>query len=172
MRQLQTSCRIAAAFDPAAPPPHPPFHEFQAIWDTGATNSVITQRVVDACGLQPIGLTRVHGVDSDKESERYLVNVGLPNMVAVQGVNVTKGALPAGTFDVLIGMDIITIGDFAITNVGGETVFSFRFPSEKLIDFVEQHNVQARLEAKASRSGGITTVRNPRKPYGKASRHK
>ena len=39
--------------------------------------------------------------------------------------------------DVLIGMDIISLGDFAITNVGGKTTFSFRFPSIAEIDFVK-----------------------------------
>jgi hypothetical protein len=32
-------------------------------------------------------------------------------------------------------MDIITQGDFAITNFGGRTMFSFRLPSLESIDF-------------------------------------
>jgi preprotein translocase subunit SecA len=38
----------------------------------------------------------------------------------------------------LIGMDIIARGDFAVTNYDGKTVFSFRMPSVEQIDFVEQ----------------------------------
>ena len=41
-------------------------------------------------------------------------------------------------FDVLIGMDIITLGDFSITNVNGKTVFSFRIPSTETVDYVQQ----------------------------------
>jgi len=37
--------------------------------------------------------------------------------------------------DVLIGMDVITQGDFAITNKDGMTTFSFRTPSLITIDF-------------------------------------
>jgi hypothetical protein len=37
--------------------------------------------------------------------------------------------------DIIIGMDIITQGDFAITNFGGNTFFSFRMPSIQTIDF-------------------------------------
>jgi uncharacterized protein YecA (UPF0149 family) len=37
--------------------------------------------------------------------------------------------------DVLIGMDIICSGDFAVTNKGGKTVFSYRYPSISPIDF-------------------------------------
>jgi uncharacterized protein YchJ len=32
-------------------------------------------------------------------------------------------------------MDLITMGDFAITNHGGNTVVSFRMPSQESIDF-------------------------------------
>ena len=31
--------------------------EFQALWDTGATNSAITKAVVQQCGLTPTGTT-------------------------------------------------------------------------------------------------------------------
>jgi hypothetical protein len=38
--------------------------------------------------------------------------------------------------DILIGMDIITLGDFAVSNFEGVTKFSFRVPSLSHIDFV------------------------------------
>ena len=41
-------------------------------------------------------------------------------------------------FDVLIGMDIISKGDFSISNYGGHTVFSFRSPSMGTTDYAEQ----------------------------------
>lgn len=40
--------------------------------------------------------------------------------------------------DMLIGMDIISQGDFALTNRDGRTVFSFQIPSTHLYDFVKQ----------------------------------
>lgn len=139
LRVLQTACSVSEAFDPkTASQPYPQFHDFQAIWDTGATNSVITQRVVDTVHLQPIGMTLVQGVHSKEMSEVYLVNVRLLNGVGVPHVRVTKGILANGV-DVLIGMDIITIGDFAITNHGGVTVFSFCAPSHRCLDFVQEH---------------------------------
>lgn len=39
------------------------------------------------------------------------------------------------TRDVLIGMDIINQGDFAITNQNDKTMLSFRMPSRESIDF-------------------------------------
>ncbi|MBM3404783.1 MAG: hypothetical protein FJY10_07835 [Bacteroidetes bacterium] len=38
----------------------------------------------------------------------------------------------------LLGMDIINMGDLAITNYQGKTVYSFRIPSVQAIDFVEE----------------------------------
>jgi hypothetical protein len=58
-----------------------------------------------------------------------------------------------GNADILIGMDIITIGDFSITNVDKKTVFTFRFPSIKTIDYVEEVNNLNKLKfAKVGRN--------------------
>ena len=37
--------------------------------------------------------------------------------------------------DVLIGMDIISKGDFAVSNYNGKTQFSFRLPSQEDVDY-------------------------------------
>ena len=52
-------------------------------------------------------------------------------------MSVAKGSLGPGA-DVLIGMDIINEGDFAVTNLNGRTKFSFRVPSQADIDFVRE----------------------------------
>ena len=136
---LISDCKACAAFNPAKTPSskQPKYKPFKAIWDTGATHSVITQAVVDACVLKATGMKQVHGVLSSAIAETFLVNLLLPNDVQVISVNVTLGKL-VGEGDILLGMDIITHGDFSITNVGGKTVFSFRVPSVKTVDFVKE----------------------------------
>ena len=42
--------------------------------------------------------------------------------------------------DCLLGMDIISLGDFSITNFEGKTWLSFRIPSQHKVDFVEKVN--------------------------------
>jgi len=135
---LKNRCAISQAFDPATGGVHPPVIEFDAIWDTGATNSVITQDVIDACGLAPIGVVQTHGVHGAQLADVFLVNIYLPNHVAFGAIRVTKGLLPDA--QILIGMDLISHGDFAVTNFQGITKFSFRFPSMRHIDFVQEHN--------------------------------
>ena len=139
LRALVTECRIAAAFDPMGPPPFPSMHPFRALWDTGATGSVVTPAVVSACGLIATGMQEVHGVHGPKTVPTFLVNIGLPNNVAFQGVRVTLADLR--DCDALIGMDVITAGDLAITNKGDRTVFTFRVPSTRCIDFVKEHGL-------------------------------
>jgi hypothetical protein len=51
--------------------------------------------------------------------------------------------------DVLIGMDIITMGDFVVSNKGGVTVMSFRVPSSGNWDFVEEINRPNRAARRA-----------------------
>ena len=107
---------------------------FEAIWDTGATRSMVTQAVIDACGLKPSGKTTIsHAEGETSDVDTFLVDILLPNEVLVKGVRVARAVLKDA--DVLIGMDIITLGDFAVTNVGGKTKFSFQFPSQEDIDF-------------------------------------
>jgi len=136
---LTTKVGICRGYDPKnVPAPIPPFKTFNAIWDTGATGSVISQKIVDDCGLKPIGMTQVHTAGGECTCEVYLVNVELPNQIRIANVLVTKANM--GTTEILIGMDIISLGDFALTHKNGKTCFSFRIPSLIHIDFVETAN--------------------------------
>ena len=116
--------------------------EFTALWDTGATGSVVSQRVVDACGLRSIGTRRVRHVQGSTQNVlSFSLNLKLPNDVEVQGLRVILGNLKS--YDVLIGMDIISLGDFAITHPGGDTKLSFRIPSQADIDFARDDDREA-----------------------------
>lgn len=106
-------------------------------------------------------MTRVHGFNSTSDCELYLVNIGLPNGVYFVDVKVTKAGL-IGT-DVLIGMDIITLGDFVITNKNGNTVFSFRTPSLSEIDYVKQHNEAVKQDRSKKFRRGRPAERQKRK---------
>ncbi len=110
--------------------------EYSAIWDTGATNSVITSRVARECELVSFQMTQVHTAGGINNSKVYSVNIWLPNRVIIPNVKVTEGKI-AGGEEVLIGMDIINRGDFAVSNKDGQTVFTYRFPSVERFDFVK-----------------------------------
>lgn len=130
---LMNTVTVHQAFDPVGQKVPPGFN-FNGLWDTGATNTVITQQVVDACGLSPIGFTNICHANGADVVEVYLVAIMLPNGTGFPSVRVTKGQL-TGT-DMLIGMDIIGAGDFAVTHANGKTVFTYRQPSTARIDFL------------------------------------
>lgn len=139
---LQNRVHIAEAFNPSTitgriTPQNLGAKEYGAIWDTGATNTIITQKVVNDCGLKPIGRTQLTTASDKKEAPLYLVAIFLPNLVYVHELMVAEAAV-TGDAEILIGMDIINRGDFAVTNRDGKTVFSFRVPSLERIDFTKQ----------------------------------
>lgn len=137
LRVLISDIEIAESFDPAVFP-HPVFKGFKAIWDTGASGSVISSRVVAALNLQPSGRVQMQTANGEAPANTYLVNIKLPNGVGFAAVRVIEAVL-VGNEDALIGMDIIGIGDFSITCADGRTCMSFRLPSLKRIDYVEEH---------------------------------
>lgn len=159
---------IRAAADSAGPDAKTdyPADEFRAVWDTGATGCVITQRVIDVCGLKPIGMTKISHADGQSISEVFLVDLRLPhNTLQFTNAKVTKGKLK--DIDVLIGMDVITLGDFAVTNADGKTTFSFRVPSVATVDYVE---VAHALDPKAKSPAAVG--RNDPCPCGSGRKYK
>lgn len=110
---------------------------WRGLWDTGASKSSITQRIVDDLNLIPVGNTNISTANGIVAVNTYFVDFGLPNGVTVKNVLVSCADL-GDDIDVLIGMDIIRHGDFAITNTNKKTTFSFRTPSIQEIDYVEE----------------------------------
>ena len=110
---------------------------WRGLWDTGASKSSITQRIVDGLNLITVGNTNISTANGIVAVNTYFVDFGLPNGVTVKTVLVSCADL-GDDIDVLIGMDIIRHGDFAITNTNKKTTFSFRTPSIQEIDYVEE----------------------------------
>ena len=123
------------------------FVELVAVWDTGATNSVITRTAAQKCGLIPVGVENVSGVTGSSQVAAYFVTIRLPNNIEMN-LRVTEGEDCIGC-DVLIGMDVISKGNFCVTN-RGVTVFTFRVPSIETTDYVRSFN--QKIVGKAGRN--------------------
>lgn len=112
-----------------------------AIWDTGATGSVITPSLAAKLKIRPTGVVPVMTAGGLTTQNTYLINIYLPSKVILQMVEVTEcQALLGDGAEALIGMNVICLGDFAVTNHNKKTIVSFRMPSQKTIDFVEGMN--------------------------------
>lgn len=138
MKVILTEVRIFPSFDPRITKldPKKDGKKYVAIWDTGATNTVITQKVINDLKLPPIGALQCKTVAGKIFVNKHLINVHLPNNIMIPMLEVTSGEI-GDSADVLIGMDIISLGDLAITNKNRITVFSFRIPSRETIDFIK-----------------------------------
>lgn len=140
-RELANQVYVSEAHEPSPDTQEPIKRPYTAIWDTGATNTVICRRVVQELNLQPSGRVTCEAVGAGDqihcyETDTFLVNIHLPNNVTIIGIKVSEGSVGGG--DVLLGMDIIINGDFAVTNYNGLTWWSFRVPSNEPIDFVNE----------------------------------
>jgi len=107
--------------------------EMVAVWDTGATSSVITVDVARRLNLCSEGAVVVKGVTGSQSVDTYLITFTLPNGFS-KDIFVVSCSEAIGC-DVLIGMDIISVVDFAITSGSHGTTFSFKTPHGHEIDF-------------------------------------
>ena len=110
--------------------------DLTAIWDTGATKSVITKTVAQKLNLKLAAITTVNTAKGSYETSCYYIDLFLPNKVVIPKLLVMEGEISA---DILIGMDVIGQGDFAVSSFNAKTSFSFRIPSCSEINFVK-HN--------------------------------
>ncbi|MBQ9355882.1 MAG: hypothetical protein IJT98_01110 [Prevotella sp.] len=102
-----------------------------AFWDSGATNSLITKKVVEDLHLAVSEFAELYHAGGSNLSNCYDVFIELPNEILIGPLKVIEGQIEGS--DVLIGMDIIGSGDFMITNNGGHTEMAFSIPSSIII---------------------------------------
>ena len=114
--------------------------EIDALWDTGATLSIMTPGIAKELGLKPVDKCIVGGInDASKLSDVVIVTLSLPNGIILNGRRLSINNIPG--VDILIGMDIITMGDYVITNADGKTLFSFVIPTlNNKISFLKMIN--------------------------------
>lgn len=104
-------------------------------WDTGATGTCISKELVELLDLKPTGLINVQTPSGIGTMNKYMVNLILNNEVRIMNLVVMDSEIGNQGIDVLIGMDIISIGDFAVSNFDGKTQFSFRMSSQEHVEY-------------------------------------
>lgn len=116
-----------------------------ALWDTGATGSCIKPEIAQRIGLDKntISMTQIKGVNSASKIAKVYRSgaMFLPNGFRVDGHDFAEADI-ASPADVILGMDLITMGDFSISNYGGKTVFCFSMPPhEEIIDLCRKNDI-------------------------------
>ena len=109
-----------------------------ALWDTGSTITCVSEELAKKLSMISTGKTIINTPNGVKEKDTYLVDIILPNKVKLKEIVVCETEIGNQGIDVIIGMDIINLGDFAVSNFENRTVFTFRFPSMGTTDYVKQ----------------------------------
>lgn len=120
----------------------PSSYQFQClgIWDTGATNTVISKNLADRENLNNgiIGYTRSHTANGTIDVPKCLLNFTLMSNSSILGpIELEVGIMDLPGVDALIGMDIIGRGELhqgydINTN---ESILTFRYPPTRVFDF-------------------------------------
>lgn len=105
-------------------------------WDTGASGSCISKRVVDTLHPVRLGFRTVLTPNGSSIRGVYKLDFILPNNVRIPDIMAVETDIGEQGIDALIGMDIISMGDFAVSNCNGQLVFTFRTPSIETTDYV------------------------------------
>lgn len=127
--QIISNCAIAKDMTSPLNP-----RTYKVLWDTGASGTSISSKVVHELGLRQIGSYVVNHAGGRMVARSYHIALILPTMYCIDCLEVEEVSMNG--VDVIIGLDVISLGDFAITREGDHCVFSFRTPSQKTIDFV------------------------------------
>jgi len=111
-----------------------------ALWDTGAMMSAITPEIMDKLKAPPVDRKKIAGIHTSQEVDIVSITLELPNSVIKRTFKVAVCNITSNT-EMIIGMDIISLGDFALSNGNAQTLFSFAVPPFRdKIDFTKKQN--------------------------------
>jgi hypothetical protein len=98
------------------------------LWDTGASKSCIRTDLAEKYKFPIISSITVMGAGGPFLTNSYLMGLLLPNNIIISEIEV-MGLHNAQEIDMLIGMDIIKLGDFLVSTHNEQMYFSFQMPS-------------------------------------------
>jgi len=98
-----------------------------ALWDTGATISVITPKLAKELCFIPAGTMAINSIAGIIDVEFILASIQLPGRVIRKNIKMAVCDF-SQNINIILGMDIITLGDFELLHGNNSTVFSFTSP--------------------------------------------
>lgn len=102
-----------------------------AIWDTGATSSMISSATAKKLLLAPVGMTQIAGVHGINNAKCYHVDIIFGNGFKLPKIKVSE-ASDFGGFDILIGMDIIGRGIMLLDGISNKKLkVRFQIPANE-----------------------------------------
>lgn len=100
-------------------------HICEAMWDTGGLQSCISPQLCSTLALKPIKKRLLHSVTGVDEVGIYNLNVQLSDNIVLPDIPVLSTNTTITGYHMIIGMDIISRGNFSVTNENNRTIFTF-----------------------------------------------
>jgi len=120
--------------------------EVKTLWDTGASLTFIKPKVRDQlklCTFMNDASATIAGVGGLFKADFTIVSIQLNAYFTIEYCPVYVLDFPVNS-DMIIGMDILSMGDFLVSNAGKKTTFSFVMPplpdSKNLAEIAEIYN--------------------------------
>lgn len=115
--------------------------QLNAIWDTWAMRTTINDKIAIQMGMIPFDTMDCNGASWPYKANMYYADVTLlPSGMEFPNMVILWSDL-WDTLHALVGMDIITKWDMALTQHEWKTCLSFVMPSYEKIDYVERHHI-------------------------------
>ena len=125
---------------------------FPGLIDTGATNTFVSLELATELGLVSVAIIDSGTANGKAKANVYVADLSLcDGRVVFQKHKVLSANLTEQPgVEMLIGMDILSCGDFALTHKDGNSKASFRVPSCESYDFIPSVNNFNKFEAERS----------------------
>lgn len=96
-----------------------------AVLDTGATNSVISEKMAREMGLQPVDTGVLVTATGHREVPVYIIDVLISGGLRVRNLRVFGSPMENREIEFILGMDVISRGKLVIDSSEGKTMVSF-----------------------------------------------
>ncbi len=103
------------------------WYRMKGVWDTGSMISVISKEKAAKMKLQPVDVGICVGITGTEEMPYYFTDVRLSSDIVIRNIRVGGATLRNHDVDFLIGLDIISRGQFSVRNDNGKTVVKFEY---------------------------------------------
>ena len=101
----------------------------KSLVDTGANCSCISKRIANYLNLMPIDVVTINTPSGSAIVNVYAIDIVINNEVQIMDVRVCDSDIGNQGIDLLLGTDIISLGNLNITN-NDKTIFSFEIPAK------------------------------------------
>lgn len=101
----------------------------KGMWDTGATTSCLDIKYLDVLNIKSTASTEYSAIGIHGNTDLYQIDLLINDCMLIHNLRIASQDLSSNEIQFLIGMDIISLGDFSINTINNKTIGCFRYPT-------------------------------------------